>query len=622
MMNRKILVVDPDPIQLNIVEKELTDAGFEVIGAENAEQALVRFAEHQPMLSIVEINLPDRPGTQLCQQLKTDPDLPGGLVVLVSAGVKDVTSVAEATLRFRSDFYLDKPFQVASLIWKSHELINGRLVGRVSPDGRPVPFGSGELAFTTDSAVASQRGFVVDVDPATLLMSFFLHRRSGSLLLISGDDVRQFVFQEGFPIAADSNVHGEEYGSLAVAIGTCEGGDMVRARGAWQSIDRHLGVIAVSMGLMGARDHFRTMRLHLESVISGALALRDGEYFLEYGAMPEHFDGVALAELPPHYAIEGIRARYDDAQCLRRLGLRSTMITSDAAHFIIRELDDVPYYENVLGMFTRPASVGQIMELGRVQLDDGLLQTILGLRTIGALWVTDDSPAVCLEDVEPETIARDVELNFSRKKKKRRKKKKVPATAAPATTTPATASPVTAGEASIGRVKPARRFAAGRPVKEKYRGEVSFDPLEMARRRKAQPRRMTREELAASPGEDTAEKRFERGAQLFGRADYSTAIGEFEAAIAMQPSRATYHVFLAQCILLLPKREPDHLYRAVECLKRAIQINPRKGDPFHLLGVALVELDRKDEATFALRKALQLGTSHRKETRRLLETIT
>ncbi len=620
MMNRKILVVDPDPIQLNIVEKELTDAGFEVVRAETAEEALARFIEHEPMLSIVEINLPDQPGAQLCQRMKTDPDLPGGLVVLVSAGVKDVTSVAEATLRYRSDFYLDKPFQVAHLIWKSHELINGRLVGRVSPDGRPVSFGSGELAFTTDSSVSSARGFVADVDPATLLMSFFLHRRSGSLLLISGDDVRQFVFQEGFPIAADSNVHGEEYGSLAVAIGTCEGGDMVRARGAWQSIDRHLGVVAVSMGLMGARDHFRTMRLHLESVIAGALDLRDGEYFLEYGNMPEHYDGVALTELPPQYVMRGIRDKFDEAYSLRRLGLDSTMITSDAAHFIIRELDDVPYYENVLGMFTRPASLAQLLELGRVRPEDGLVQTILGLRTIGALWVTDDSPVVTLEEAEQETIARAVELNFSRKKKKKKKRRK--AAAAESTPVRPPQAPAPPREPTeLGRVQPSRRFAQGRPVQERYRGEVSFDPLEQARRRRDQPRQMTRQELADSPGEDTAEKHFERGAQLFGRADYASAIVEFEQAIVKQPSRATYHVFLAQCILLLPKREPEHLYRAVESLKRAIQINPRKGDPFHLLGVALVELERRDEATFALRKALQLGTSHRKETRRLLDTI-
>ena len=600
-MSRKILVVDPDPIQLNIVDKELSDAGYEVLRVANGESALEVFAEQSPMLSIIEVNLPDLPGTELCQRIKTDPDLPGGLVVLVSAGVKDVTSVADATLRFRSDFHLHKPFQVAHLIWKTNELVNGRVMGRVGADGLQMAASEGDVPFTTDPRTASQHGELGDLDAATLILSFYLHRRSGSLLLVSGDSVRQIVFQEGFPVAADSNVHGEEYGNLAVATGTCEGGEMVRARGAWQNIDRHLGVIALSMGSMGARDHFRTMRAHVEAVLAGAMTLTAGDFYLEYGVLPEHFDGVSLAHLPPNYVMRGIREKYSDERCLDRLGETVTMVTADAAHFIIRELEQIAYYENVLGMFVRPTSVAMLIERGRVRRGDGLLQSILGLRTIGALWVTGDAERV--RAAEP--IARSVDLGFDGERGKKQRRD----------------SGRDGASSPIGRVQPEARAVRPRPAQERGEPFVERAPRTPPKPSAGAPRRDNRDKLVAARRRISAEDHFEFGAERFGKGDYAGATQEFERAISSEPGRATYHIFLAQCLLLLDDRDDAMRIQAVEALKRAIQINPKKGDPFHLLGVALVELKRHDEAQFALRKALQLRTSHRKQSERLLEQI-
>lgn len=601
-MNRKILVVDPDPIQLSVVDKELTEAGFEVFTAGTGEEALEEYVRIEPVLTILEINLPDRLGTLVCHEMKTDPDLPGGLVMLVSAGIQEVTSVADASLCYHADFYLQKPFQVAHLVWKARELMKGRIVGRVGPGGVPLPSGD-SAAFTTDPTQASQSGDLAELDPATLLLSYYLHRRSGSLMLVDEDDVRQVVFQQGFPVAADSNVHGEEYGRLAVIHGTCEGGDMVRARGAWQNIERHLGVVAVSMGMMGARDHFRTMRLHLEQVLAGATSMAHGQYFLEYGAVPQHYDGIALKQLPPFFVMKAIQDGWDDERCLDILGEWVTMVASDTAHFIIRELEDVPYYENVLGMFVKATCVGDLAAQGRITRGSGLLQTVVGLRACGALWVTGEIEP--LRTIEP--IAREVDLGFGDQHP----------------TSDRSESAARGGreiDLPIGRVIPRRVATGGRPAEEKAtrRVERARAPMKPPR---GQPRRIQRDQLKRTSSLQTAEELFEKGAEAFGRGNYSAAIAAFDKAIAAQPGRATYHVFLAQSILLLDSRDDPALVRAVESLKRAIQINPRKGDPYHLLGVALVELRRDSEAVFALRKALQLGTSHSKETRRLLAEI-
>ena len=604
-MNRKILVADPDPIQLSIVDRELTEAGFEVFTANSGEEALEEFARVEPALTILEINLPDKLGTLVCHEMKTDPDLPGGLVLLVSAGIQEVTSVADASLRYHADFYLQKPFQVAHLVWKAKELMEGRKVGRLEPGGIPLP-DDGSAAFTADPSIPSQAGELADLDPVTLLLSYYLHRRSGTLMLVDEDQVRQVVFQQGFPVAADSNVHGEEYGRLAVIHGTCEGGGMVRARGAWQNIDRHLGVVAVSMGMMGARDHFRTMRLHLERVLAGASQMERGQYFLEYGGVPDHYDGIALKQLPPFHIVKAVQEGWSDERCLELLVEWVTMVASDSAHFIIRELEDVPYHENVLGMFVKAACVGDLAAQGRITRGSGLLQTIVGLRACGALWVTGEIEP--LRTVQP--IAREVDLGFGRK----------PAPEPAAAEPPARPRPAPVKDAPIGRVRPKRLATGGRPAEEKVARSVQR-AKKKPRPARGQPRRVSREELKATSGRASAEEHFERGAEAFGQGDYRRAIAAFDKAIAAQPGRATYHVVLAQSILLLDARDDAMLVRAVESLKRAIQVNPRKGDPYHLLGVALVELRRDSEAVFALRKALQLGTSHSKETKRMLAEI-
>ena len=668
-MNQKILVVDPDPIQRNILDMELSEAGFGVLLAEDGKTGLELFSDHSPMLSIVEVNLPDLPGTHVCDTMKTDPDLPGGLVTLVSAGVQDVTSVADATLRYHSDFYMVKPLQVERLVWKANEMVNGRLIGRVTPDGRQAEAEEGEQAFTTDPMIPVQNGDLAEMSPATLIFSFYVHRRSGSLVIADGSEVRQIVFFEGYPVAADSNVRGEEFGAFAVSIGTCEGSDMVRAKGAWQSIDRPLGVVCVSMGVITARDYYRTLEMYLENVIEGAIKVTKGEYFLEYGNPPTHFEGIGLPSLPPEYILRGIRSGYSDERCLSLLGGEHTsLMAAEGAHFIIRELEDVTYYENVLGSFSRSSRLVDLKANGMMRDGDGQLQTILGLRTIGALWVTGQ--AAMKSVAQP--VARPVDLGFSKTPVATSRKPAItypePTPVArrstpvvpPADKTPvsrgarkpsqpavtfsdalstqesapvATPAPLLKpaqpmpvhGKAAIARVVPRKKMVKAGAAQEKGTPVVDYGsaPSAKPQARRLDVKRMKRAELEPqqpAPAR-TAEDHFEAGTELFGRGDYKAAVLEFEQAIAKQPGRPVYHVLVAQSILLMPERKEKQLLTAVENLKRAIQLDPRRGDPYYFLGVSLVALGRRQEAQFALRKAVQLRTSHGKEARRLLAEL-
>ncbi|HYH00589.1 MAG TPA: response regulator [Terriglobales bacterium] len=70
---RKVLVVDDDERQRYFVAHVLRRHGFEVVEAANGQEAL-RSAAEKPNLIILDLNLPDVNGFEVCRRLKASPE--------------------------------------------------------------------------------------------------------------------------------------------------------------------------------------------------------------------------------------------------------------------------------------------------------------------------------------------------------------------------------------------------------------------------------------------------------------------------------------------------------------------------------------------------------------------
>ena len=82
-MKKKILVVDDEENIRFLYKEELTDEGYEVILAENAEEALEKINQKCPDLITVDIKMPGMDGLEFLQKLKEDEkEIP---VILCSA---------------------------------------------------------------------------------------------------------------------------------------------------------------------------------------------------------------------------------------------------------------------------------------------------------------------------------------------------------------------------------------------------------------------------------------------------------------------------------------------------------------------------------------------------------
>ena len=70
---KKILAVDDDPMTLKLLGQHLSDAGYQVLTADNGREAFVKAREEHPDLILLDITMPGMDGGQTAQELKKDP---------------------------------------------------------------------------------------------------------------------------------------------------------------------------------------------------------------------------------------------------------------------------------------------------------------------------------------------------------------------------------------------------------------------------------------------------------------------------------------------------------------------------------------------------------------------
>ncbi|MBD3306814.1 PAS domain-containing protein, partial [candidate division KSB3 bacterium] len=110
-----VLVIDDDPHFLQGIVRILQTAGYTVAGAATAQEGLRMAHEMHPELILLDVDLPDGNGIELCHHVKTDPALDGVLVIFVS-GTKTASNHQAAGLESGADGYILKPIPKRELL--------------------------------------------------------------------------------------------------------------------------------------------------------------------------------------------------------------------------------------------------------------------------------------------------------------------------------------------------------------------------------------------------------------------------------------------------------------------------------------------------------------------------
>ena len=84
-MTKKILIVDDEPDIVSYLEMILQDQGYDTVTAGNGNEALEVVKREKPALVTLDITMPEASGTRFYKEMRTDPELAGIPVIIVTA---------------------------------------------------------------------------------------------------------------------------------------------------------------------------------------------------------------------------------------------------------------------------------------------------------------------------------------------------------------------------------------------------------------------------------------------------------------------------------------------------------------------------------------------------------
>ena len=108
-----VLVVEDNPVNLELVEAILDRAGYQIVAAASAEEALERLRGLRPHLVLLDIQLPGLDGLGLMRLLKANPETAGIPVVALSAHARPEDR--QAALAAGCVEYIAKPIDTRTL---------------------------------------------------------------------------------------------------------------------------------------------------------------------------------------------------------------------------------------------------------------------------------------------------------------------------------------------------------------------------------------------------------------------------------------------------------------------------------------------------------------------------
>jgi response regulator NasT len=163
----KILVVDDDRLVLATVAHGLAQAGYEVIDADNGDEAILLARQQRPDLALLDIRMEGMSGFDVAAYLRDHLHIP---FMFLSAFADDET--LQKVKALGAVAYLVKPLDIGQILPTVAAAINGIQARAAAPVAAPAPA----------AAVGSAAGVAAAVDPALdpvpLAVGVLMHRYS------------------------------------------------------------------------------------------------------------------------------------------------------------------------------------------------------------------------------------------------------------------------------------------------------------------------------------------------------------------------------------------------------------------------------------------------------------
>ena len=155
----KILVVDDEPQIRRIMRETLTAAGYEVEDARNGIEGLEKLREFRPDLAILDINMPEMGGVEVCKAIRRDSNI---AIIMLTVRKSDADKVA--ALDAGADDFVTKPFSTPELLAR----IRAALRRVPEAAGAPTTVQYGELVIDFDARTVARGAATSHLTPKEL----------------------------------------------------------------------------------------------------------------------------------------------------------------------------------------------------------------------------------------------------------------------------------------------------------------------------------------------------------------------------------------------------------------------------------------------------------------------
>ena len=375
MPRPRLLVVDDNLELLSLLTHLFEDAGYDVVSASKAKQALDVARGNAPALAVLDVLLPDVMGYQLADQLRKEfPQLP---VIFVTGVFKGGKHATDAKAKHGAVAWFEKPFEARKLL----EAVAQHVPATPSTSGDTEEFEveldidieeeeqpdtmelTGKIKVTDDGEVSAElrgadlrakpmqrypdtlvrtrpvgheppaaptkalrRGDLRDNLPS-LITAFFQTRETGELGVQRGQVKKVVYFEGGMPVFALSNLLSDRLGQFLVRTGKIRPEQLADVALMAQRTKRRTGDILVERGLLRDTERVYYVGQQVKSIIYSLFAWEEGTYVVSFG-------GKALGETlkldvnPANLIVRGVKKLYKVERVKRILALEDRLVPS------------------------------------------------------------------------------------------------------------------------------------------------------------------------------------------------------------------------------------------------------------------------------------------------------
>lgn len=320
-MSPYVLVVESDPELQRRIGDTLSEARYALAAEAELGWAKRSMLIQPPDAFVIDTSLPDGSGFALAEDIRRASETEHAPIFFVATTHRGASHASEARRRFAPAEYLVAPLDVSRLLALILEMVPPREAG---PDA-VVPNYPGSVILDQEEkrerrsveSAAKQMGSGSDLrgslarQPfARVLQRIYAGRLSGALLVTTGQTKKIIYTDDGYPIAARSNVPTECLGQILLEQRMISAENLAESLRQMQTSKKRQGELLVEMGALSPYNLSRALVLQMEAKLLELFSWREGKFSFKKGEVP-HDQPVRLERSPAALILEGIRRHYD-----------------------------------------------------------------------------------------------------------------------------------------------------------------------------------------------------------------------------------------------------------------------------------------------------------------------